>query len=279
MRWALDSRVVHPQHPEWGAGKVIGRNAGQSVLVAFSHAPTVSVLEKFLRAAKGRDAARPISVSSTRHAKDVAPLSQYRLAFLERFPKGFRDRGYLEWIRAYKDDAAEYLASELSAGRMRRLIARGEHYEVCRRAKAAVARTNLIYWSEKARLTTALRRKDREERFSLLLYQLLHGSGDLASRFARFADFLIDSNTGKWTVATYFLFLKDPHTHVLVKPKLFQRFAEVVGMELNYRPEPNYLTYRCCLSVASRLKEELRDLKPRDLIDIQSFMWWTGRDR
>lgn len=279
MRWAIDSRVVHPQHPEWGTGKVIGLNPGDSVVVAFSHAPTVPVLAKFLRAAKGRDAARRISLPQSRHTGKVPPLSQYRRAFLDRFPKGFRDRGYLEWIRAYKVDAADYLASELSVGKMRHLLAKGDYEEVCRRAKAAVARTNLLYWVEKAQLTDALKGKGREEVFSRLLFELLHGSGDLALRFGRFADFLVDNKAGRWTAATYFLFLKDPDAHVLVKPKLFQRFADVVGIELNYRQEPNYLTYRHCVSVASLLKEQLRELKPRDLIDVQSFMWWTGRDR
>lgn len=278
MRWEIGSRVVHPQHPEWGAGEVI-KVTEQGAVVGFSHAPTVPVLRKFLRAAKGRDAARPISLRSTRRVRTVAPLSEYRQAFLDRFPKGFRDRGYLEWIRAYKVDAAEYLSTELSIGRMRHLLAKRDYQEVCRRAKGAVAKTNLLYFVEKAKLTDALKRKGREEVFSRLLFDLLHGSGDLAYRFGRFADFLVDNEAGKWTVATYFLFLKDHQAHVLVKPKLFQLFADVVGEELNYRSEPNYFTYRHCVSVASLLREELRELKPRDLIDVQSFMWWTGRDQ
>jgi len=34
-----------------------------------------------------------------------------------------------------------------------------------------------------------------------------------------------------------------------------------------------------CLNLAIRLKSMLSDLRPRDLMDVQSFMWFTGRDR
>lgn len=129
------------------------------------------------------------------------------------------------------------------------------------------------------KLADALKAKARQKGFAEALLLLLYGRGDLAPRFGTFADFLVDAGAGRWTTVTYFLFMKEPGGHVLVKPKLFQRFADVVGEEINYRMEPNWHTYHNCLNLAIRLKSMLSDLRPRDLMDVQSFMWFTGRER
>ena len=57
------------------------------------------------------------------------------------------------------------------------------------------------------------------------------------------------------------------------KPTITQHAAALCGFEINYRPEVNWLTYDLVLKFSQYLKDELVDLRPRDMIDVQSFMW------
>ncbi len=77
----------------------------------------------------------------------------------------------------------------------------------------------------------------------------------------------------KWTVATIIPFLAQPHRHMFLKPEITKKAADSLGFELNYRPEPNWLTYKCLLRMAEIYGEKLAGLKPRDLIDVHSFLY------
>ena len=76
-----------------------------------------------------------------------------------------------------------------------------------------------------------------------------------------------------WPVATVLPFLAQPDRHILLKPEITKQVADSLGFELNYRPEPNWRTYRSLLQMAEIYKQKLAPLKPRDLIDVQSFFW------
>jgi len=60
---------------------------------------------------------------------------------------------------------------------------------------------------------------------------------------------------------------------MFLKPEVTRNAAASLAFELNYRPEPNWLTYKSLLRMAEIYREKLVDLKPQDLIDVQSFFW------
>ena len=64
-----------------------------------------------------------------------------------------------------------------------------------------------------------------------------------------------------------------PDEHIFLKPTITQHAADICAFEINYRPELNWLTYKSVLEFANYLKESIKKEKPRDMIDIQSFMW------
>lgn len=97
-------------------------------------------------------------------------------------------------------------------------------------------------------------------------------------RFNEFADCLLDLGANKWTIATYHLFIADPDNQMFLKPVVTQDAADVCAFELNYRPDPNWLTYRSLLQFSKYLMSNLADLKPKDMIDIQSFIWCIAQD-
>ena len=66
--------------------------------------------------------------------------------------------------------------------------------------------------------------------------------------------------------------------HLFVKPLTTKRAAAAYGYELAYRSKPGWETYRSVLDFARTVRDDVADLGPRDLIDIQSFIWVLGSD-
>ena len=76
-------------------------------------------------------------------------------------------------------------------------------------------------------------------------------------------------------------FIAQPDRHVFLKPDVTKEAAKRLGFNLNYKPQPNWLTYSHVLKMAAIYREKLASLKPRDMIDVQSFFWVAcgGADR
>ena len=106
-----------------------------------------------------------------------------------------------------------------------------------------------------------------------MLLRLFTRPSDLEERFMQFSRALEEIGAAKWTTASYFLFIAFPDRYMFMKPTVTQSAAEVSAFEINYRPKLNWLTYKSVLAFSDYLKYELSELKPRDMIDVQSFMW------
>ena len=96
---------------------------------------------------------------------------------------------------------------------------------------------------------------------------------NLQKRFMEFCDLLYDMKAGKWTIATYFLFLIFPERYMFIKPTITKNAADICAFDIHYRPDLNWGTYEAVLRFSQFLKDGLQDLKPRDMIDVQSSMW------
>jgi hypothetical protein len=79
-----------------------------------------------------------------------------------------------------------------------------------------------------------------------------------------------------WPVVTVFGFIARPKVHVFYKPRVTQLAAEHYGYDLAYRSQPTWATYADLLAFADVVRRDLADLKPRDMIDVQSFLWVQG---
>ena len=84
--------------------------------------------------------------------------------------------------------------------------------------------------------------------------------------------------SAKWTVATYLPFLWRPESHMFLKPEVTKDFAARVGHRFasDYEPRLDLAVYESLLDLASKTAAELAELKPRDRIDVQSFIWVVG---
>ncbi len=81
-----------------------------------------------------------------------------------------------------------------------------------------------------------------------------------------------------WPMVTVWGFLARPDQHCFLKPMVTRIAAEKYGFPFQYRSRPNWETYENLLELAATVKRNLRDLKPRDMIDIQSFLWVQGSE-
>jgi hypothetical protein len=79
----------------------------------------------------------------------------------------------------------------------------------------------------------------------------------------------------KWTIATYYQFLATDGKWMFMKPSIMKRMADSLKVSLNYKPQPNWLTYLKLQELAKQVDFELRNrkLNPRSGIDVQGFIW------
>jgi hypothetical protein len=136
---------------------------------------------------------------------------------------------------------------------------------------------------EKMALRDAVRSADGARIFAAGLYELLHGTGDLEHRFADWLTILAalprrQTRVVTWPIATVFGFIAEPTEHVFLKPNVTRLAAARYGFDFGYRSQPNFETYASLLAFTDRVRRDLRDLRPRDQIDLQSFVWVQGSD-
>jgi hypothetical protein len=209
---------------------------------------------------------------------------QCRRKFLRFFPGGFRDETYVAWERGYKWEAHERWEASLGRLAFRSLLRNGEFDEIAGRAVRIESRTNLLFSFEKMALRDAVRVPEGARSFAEGLYELLHGTGPLDRRFDRWCARVAGLPRRKtrvltWPLATVFGFIADPKTHVFLKPNVTRAAAREYGYDLDYASRPSWGDgYASLLGFAETVRRDLRDLRPRDMIDIQSFIWVQGSD-
>lgn len=204
-----------------------------------------------------------------------------RRKFLGFFPGGFRDETYQDWERAYKWEAHRQWRETLGPKTFRSMLDAGDHQEIARRALRVESKTNLLFSFEKMALRDALSSPGGARSFAEGLHAWLHGRGDQEERFRRWAGVVAalprsQTRVNTWPIVTVFGFLARPDRHIYLKPRVTRAAAEAYGFDFRYRPGPQWDTYASLLDFAETVRVDLADLQPRDMIDLQSFIWVAG---
>ena len=213
----------------------------------------------------------------------TARAQRCRRKFLRYFPGGFRDETYDDWERGYKWRAHQAWDSQLGAREFSALL-KGEHYgEIATRALRIESRTNLLFSFEKMAVRDAVRAPLGAMTFALGLHGFLHGRGSAEHRFERWCEAIArlprkQTRVLTWPVTTVFGFIAQPDRHMFLKPTVTKVAAAAYGFEFAYTSAPAWPTYASLLAFADRVMVEQKDLRPRDLIDAQSFIWVQGSD-
>ena len=119
--------------------------------------------------------------------------------------------------------------------------------------------------------------------FAIGLYDFLYGTGSMQHRFERWIEVVAalprkQTRVLTWPLITVFGFIAQPEKHFFLKPRVTQLAAREYGADFQYQSRPNWETYQSLLNLAAEVRRDVRDLRPRDMIDIQSFLWVLGSD-
>jgi len=293
--------VTHPAKPEWGPGKVCSID-GQNIHVYFRDVSDRLAKKfkngtvQFVKAASQSD---PIldNLPPLKEKDGFFGLSHDRLTvrqaielFLKSFPGGFADPRYLgdEKVgeRNYKLEAHGKFVRLLGNGQLDDLLAQGQVEEAGNRAHSLIGGMNLVSLYEAMAFKKAMEDHGSAARFFREMTKVLASEKidrDVMEPYFR-SVMDLPAEEGKarvatWPIATIFLFLAQPDRHMFLKPGITRESAERLGFEMNYDPHPNWRTYDSLLRMCAIYKEQLKELAPKDWIDVQSFFWVVREER
>ena len=218
-------------------------------------------------------------------AQLTSGAARCRRKFLRFFPKGFRDETYLAWERGYKLETHRRWEEALNREEFSRLLNEGKYREIAARAVRTEQQSqhSMIFSFEKMALRDAVKAEAGARAFATGLYEFLYGDGSDETRFVRWCETVAalprrQTRVLTWPLVTVFGFIAQPDRHIFLKPVVTKIAAKKYGFDFAYQSKPNWTTYANLLEFADTIRRDLRDMKPRDMIDLQSFMWVQGSD-
>jgi len=241
-----------------------------------------------------KDPASPRPLSAPPRARAKAGASQQRAApsrgalrarkkFLKAFPGGFRDQTYLDWERDYKWNAHRQWQEVLGEAAFADFIRQKRFQDIAAAAIRIESRTNLLFSFEKMALRDAVRSPPGAKAFATALFDFLHGSEPMDVRFTRWVEAIArlprrQTRVLTWPLVTVFGFIAQPNTHFFLKPTVTREAARRYGVELPYASRPSWPLYKDLLDFVRTVRSDISDLRPRDMIDMQSYLWVQGSD-
>jgi len=203
--------------------------------------------------------------------------------FIYYFPGGYKGKKYIEWERDYKWQAHTAWEEKLNRHAFETLLKEEDYLEIAKRAVGLESKTNLLFSFEKMALRDAVKSKDSAKLFAEGLYAYIYGKGAMQKRFEQFRNMLSllpvkQTRVLTWPLLTVFGFIADPVHHIFLKPVVTKTAALKYGFDFHYSSKTNWDTYKSLLDFAETVRKDTEHLHPRDMIDLQSFIWVMGSE-
>jgi len=203
--------------------------------------------------------------------------------FLYYFPGGYQGKKFIAWEREYKWNAHIEWESKLNQEDYLKLLSGKKYEEIAKLALSVESRTNLLFSFEKMALRDGVKSPASAKIFSIGLFNYLYGDGSMQHRFEQFRDVLSklpvkQTRVLTWPVQTIFGFIARPEEHIYLKPTITRTAAVKYGFEFDYSSKVNWKTYQSLLDFAELVRKDTKKWHPRDMIDLQSFIWVTGSE-
>lgn len=215
-----------------------------------------------------------------------------QVAFFEKlFPGGFEGEAFTNAERGVlgttgkggnKTAAMALAREELSAAR----FASATPEELFESATKVLKGTNIVFPIEGAIPFIGLEPQARTTAMAGLK-QLLHGEGDYGLRVERFAnsvglrDKKGHAKTVSWPFATVFGALFNSTTYSCIKPTPFASQAATLGLAVEKQQPVTARAYQQFHEIVTLTQTKLiaAGQKPRDLLDVSSFIWRTHAEK
>ena len=273
------------RHPKLGLGQVLDVEGGKAEIFFVDAGVRKIAVTKFpLTPLVPRPAHWRLDRLDLSGSWPNAPERPYRSVqqcieyFMKEYPDGFYGEKYLAAERNYKVDTHQKTVVLLDRDGLDGLLDEGNYSEACERAKRSL--TNVVNWRESDLLwKQVLGDHARERAFATRLRTLLYGSRREDARFDQFVSWLDNLGAAKWPPSTYFRWILFPDREVLVQPNSVKAAADAWRYDVGYSPQVTWDGYRRIRDFCQFVHDELAEVKPRDFIDVQFFMWvvsWQG---
>lgn len=301
--------------PDWGMGLVIEDGADHWVLY-FEHGGRKKFIKSKMKGlvevklepkalasleAKSQSRAARATPNTKTKPKKVglpkkaaarfASLAQQILFFEKLFPGGFEGEKFTNDERGVagatkkggnKSTAIAAAREELSAEK----FASATPEELFESAAKLLKGTNIVFPLEGAIPFVGMDPKSRTAALAGLK-QLLHGEGDYGLRLQRFTGSVALKNKKgqpkvvSWPFATVFGALFSPTTHSCIKPTPFASQAATLGLVVDQKQAVTAHGYQAFHEVVTLTQAKLIEAgqKPRDLLDVCSFIWRTHAEK
>jgi hypothetical protein len=241
-------------------------------------------------AAAAKRGARPRSSVAAVKGR-FATFAEQLAAFEGWFPGGFGGERFTNEERGiagakgkagYKEAAMEIAKKELS----RKSFETASPEVLFESAKKLLQSTSIVFPMEG---TIPFATMDADSRGPAIesLRNLLHGEGDYGDRLQAFAGSLNlkdkkgEPKAATWPFATIFAAFLKPNEFTCVKPTAFASQGATLGMTVEKSQPVTASGYRTFHGVASKTRTLLEEAgqKPRDLMDVYSFIWRTHHEK
>jgi hypothetical protein len=234
---------------------------------------------------------REHGVSSRRRAGTKEPEQEITFdeqleVFLAEFPGGFESAAWVEQhrgggagrrLKRHRDSAIDDARRQLGADALRELIDASDFAAVRQRAIDVLEATDLVTRAQIKPLSDSA----GDQRIADALFELLHGERDIEERFDKFCHAVAQSSRKmpSWPLITALVGLIDPQEHLCIRPSVFATQAKWMAPSLQLGKQPKGSIYTRFVEMAKTILENLRGAgqKPRDLLDVYDFVWFTLR--
>lgn len=287
MAFMKGTYVKHPKRPGWGVGVVTEDERAGQVSVFFENEPNIkkmllshvnlTVVEE---PGEARLFLENILVDDeSQGVKDRIPFPEKVKHFLETFTGGLRGPVIEEHERKYKVDQHDKWKALLNQEDFKNLLVSEDWAELTKRIKSCYT-INLISSFEAIKFADAHKQSEAQEKIATSLYKFLYGDEAIQKRFSEYTSALAPYECDKWPLVTLPLYLRFPDEYMFVKPTVTQEAAANRGFDIQYSAKVNWGTYQHILMFSADLRQRLeaygnQALMPRDMIDVQNFMWCT----
>ena len=287
MGYQKGTYVVHPKREGWGVGIVTSDERAGVVPVFFENECNIKEMSLSYVDLEQVDAPPESKLflenilvdDNVKGVKDRQPFPIKVNKFLETFSGGLYGRVIEHHEREYKVTAHDKWVALLNEEDFSRLISEGSWDDLTTRIKTC-HHINLMSQFEAIKFADALKLPEGKRKIATALFELLYGKESIQVRFKQYVDTLAAYECDKWPTVTLPLYLRYPEQYMFVKPTVTQEAAANRGFDIKYDSKVNWFTYEHVLMFSNDLMSRLKAygnpaLLPRDMIDIQNFMWCT----
>lgn len=243
------------------------------------HSSHSDAVVEFLERALDRELPRP---RYEEHSLSEARVEELLSLVRSVYPGwlGFEDPrfngGPLDEVE-YKLARVKKAEETISESELRRLIAVEGFDEYIDRVRQLGKNINLLWTQMASEGDLKLLEEDALDKraFCEAFLDLLYGEGDAPARLDRYVGWVasaeVPANANKWTLPTYFLFIRYPDSEIFVKPQTTRRLIELGGWDIELDSVPTGEKYAAIRDAYVELREALQEFGPRHMIDVQGF--------